>query len=561
MFFQICNICQENDIECTTNNMGGFFERRAMTEIRIKSAPWPSAQAFTATVTPEAPRSGNVLQDSYNRLGEADQLREQGKFDRAQKVCESLIREHPDYMAAHHTLGLIHAGKENYDRAFDHLSRAAMLNPRSCKTLTVLASVCLQLRAFEMAVRFLEQARAIKPRDSNILVTLGEVYEQEREYERAKEAFREAIALEDTLLPAHLGLGKVCMHLGQIAEAVEVYEDLIKRGMSTVEGLLALSNLPLALVNVDLLAELDKLSNKTGDSPEFAKAATFVRHFAFHKAGRHAEAWQLLASANRAIFLARQKDLRYLHERQSNTLTWLRENPIKAVGDNRDSKQPISLFILGPSRSGKTTMERLVATLDGVKRGYENPGLEKAIRRTFQSASLPPGDHIELVPLQLYPHCRENYLEEVAQRTGSASVFTTTSPGRIFDAHALASVFPNVRFICLKRNLEDNILRIYQRLYLVGNFYSYDVKAARDSIVWYHQMIDLLAKKLPDFVRVIDYEDMVANPAAAVRVAADLCGLPRADGPLPKVGDDRGCAEPYRDFIRAELSQRDGQLE
>jgi hypothetical protein len=105
----------------------------------------------------------------------------------------------------------------------------------------------------------------------------------------------------------------------------------------------------------------------------------------------------------------------------------------------------------------------------------------------------------------------------------------------------------------LKRNLEDNILRIYQRLYRRGNVYSYDVKAARDYIVWYHQMIDLLAKKLPDIVRVIDYEDMVANPAAAVRVAADLCGLPRADGPLPKVGDDRGCAEPYRDFIRAEL--------
>jgi tetratricopeptide (TPR) repeat protein len=516
--------------------------------IGTKSAPWPPA-------TPAAPHSStNVLQDSYNRLGEADQLREQGKFDRAQKICESLIREHRDYMAAHHTLGLIHAGKENYDRAFDHLSRAAMLNPRSWKTLTALAAVCLQLRATDMAVLALEQARAIKPRDSNILVTLGQVYQEEREYERAKEAFLEAFALEDTLLPALMGLGNVCMHLGQNAEAVEVYEGLIKRGMSAVPVLLALSDLPLALVNVDLLAELDKLSPSQTDSPELAEAATLVRSWAFDKAGRHAEAWQLLASVNRAIFLARQKDFRDLSERQRNTLAWLQENPIKAVGDNRDSGQPISLFILGPSRAGKTTMEQLVATLDGVKRGYENPSLEKAIRRTFQSASLPPGDHIELVPFQLFPQCRDNYAEEITQRTGSARVLTSTSPGRIFDAHALASVFPNVRFICLKRNLEDNILRVYQRLYRSGNVYSYDVKATRDSIVWYHQMIDLLAKKLPDIVRVIAYEDVVANPAAAVRVAADLCGLPWAGGPVPKVADDRGCAEPYHDFIRAELS-------
>jgi hypothetical protein len=66
-------------------------------------------------------------------------------------------------------------------------------------------------------------------------------------------------------------------------------------------------------------------------------------------------------------------------------------------------------------------------------------------------------------------------------------------------------------------------------------------------------MMELMAKKFPDIVRIINYEDMVANPAAAVRVAADLCGLPQAEGPLPDVGDDRGCAEPYHDFITAAL--------
>src|SRR5262245_60016802 len=46
-------------------------------------------------------------------------------------------------MAAHHTLGLVHAAKKNYDRAFDHLSRAAMLNPRNWMAFV---SVCLDLR-------------------------------------------------------------------------------------------------------------------------------------------------------------------------------------------------------------------------------------------------------------------------------------------------------------------------------------------------------------------------------------------------------------------------------
>jgi len=201
-------------------------------------------------------------------------------------------------------------------------------------------------------------------------------------------------------------------------------------------------------------------------------------------------------------------------------------------------------------------MEQLVATLDGVKRGYENQSVGKAIRRTFQSAHLLTSDRIGLLPPELYPQCRDIYLEELAQRVGSARVFTNTTAPYIHEAQLIATVFPNVRFIFLKRNVNDNILRMYQRKYRRGrNVYAYDLKVARDHVAWYHQMMDLMAKKFPDIVRIINYEDMVANPAAAVRVAASLCGLSQTDGPLPEIGDDRGCAEPYHDFIRAELNR------
>jgi len=528
-----------------------------MTEFHVKWAPWPSAKAFTATVTPPAPRHGtNLLQDSFMRLRQAEQLRRDGKFDAAQTICESLIRDYPDYMGAHYELGRICVAKKNHDGAFNHLSRAAMLNPRDWMTLMALAEVCLELGGVEMAALALEQARAIKPQDAIILKTLGQIYHQEGEYERAKEVFHQAVALEPNLLPAIMGLGFTCVDVGQYAEAVEVYKSIITRGMSGLSVLYAFTNIPSAFVNVDLLAELDKLPrNQTEGDPALEETAALVRVKALDKAGCHAEAWQLLASVNRVLFLAMQENLRFSTERQRATLTKLGGHPVKAVGDSWDRRQPITLFILGPSRSGKTTMEQLVATLDGVKRGYESPSVLKAIRRTFQSAGLLTRDYFEMLPAELYPQCRDTYLVELARRVGSARVFTDTNPWHIFDAYLLASTFPNVRFIFLKRNLEDNILRTYQRRYTSAHAYSYDVGAARDHIAWYHQMTHLMAQKFPDIVRVIDYEDMVANPAAAVHVAADLCGLPKTDVPLPEVGDDRGCAEPYHDFITAELSR------
>jgi hypothetical protein len=89
--------------------------------------------------------------------------------------------------------------------------------------------------------------------------------------------------------------------------------------------------------------------------------------------------------------------------------------------------------------------------------------------------------------------------------------------------------------------------------YLVGTPSSYDLVAARDHVVWYHQMIDLLADKFSDITCVVHYEDMIADPAGALQAAARLLDLPMPAGPLPLLGDDRGCAQPYRSFMAAGL--------
>ncbi len=68
-------------------------------------------------------------------------------------------------------------------------------------------------------------------------------------------------------------------------------------------------------------------------------------------------------------------------------------------------------------------------------------------------------------------------------------------------------------------------------------------------------MIDIMAEKMPLISRVLTYEEMVADPAAAQAEAAELCGLQVSDAVLPSIGDDRGCADPYRDNIEAALRQ------
>ena len=516
-----------------------------MSDQRLKGVSWSAG--------PKA-GSSDPLHETFLQLEQAENLRQQGQLDRARAICEPLAGRYPDYFGALYTLGLIHIDKEQYPQALGLLVRAAMLNPRSWRALTALSAVYLELGASEMAARTLEQASLIEPRDPGILLTLGEIYREEREYELARDAYRKSFELDRGLDAAAIGLAACCAHLGQNAEAAEIFSGLIKRGMRSHTILFELIDLPSPFVTVDVLAELEKIAgDKNGDKADFENSAAFIRAAALDKAGRHAQAWEHLAPANRTLALAKRREAEELAQTQRANLAQLREKPVKVGGSGGAGARTISLFVLGPSRSGKTTMETLVATLDGVKRGYENPGVENAIRRTFQSAGLLTSKMFEVLPPRLDAQCAEIYLEELARRAGPAKVFTSTDPVRIHDAARVAAAFPDARFIFVKRNLEDNMLRIYMRKYLSGNSYAYDLKSVREHIVWYHHMIDALAEKLPDIVRVIHYEDMIADPAAALRVAADLCGLPMQHGPLPEIGDDRGCAGPYRRLMAAAL--------
>jgi tetratricopeptide (TPR) repeat protein len=498
----------------------------------------------------------NPLQATFDELNEAEQLRLQGKLDRAQEICESLVRQYPDYMGALHTLGLIYADKHNYQRALDCFVRAVMLNPRSWNTLTALGGVYLALDAHEMAAQTLERAKLLKPNDPDVLTTLGVIYSEEREFELAKEAFSQAVALEPNHVLAAVGLGLTCSKIGEDTEAASVFEALLKRGMQTLEVLHALTSLPASLVAIDPLVEIDKLvPGQIKDKEAFENSAAFVRAAALDKAARSAEAWQQVVSANRSFWLRMSDERREEREREQATLARMRGTSIRVkANESRDDRYPVSLFILGPSRSGKTSMEKLVATLPGVKRGYESSIVENAVRRAMQSAALLTSSQFEHLPSQLDPQCREIYLDELARRAGSAKVFTNTHPGNINNVGRIAAVFPNVRFIFVKRTLEDTLLRIYMRKYDKGHAYAYDLKAAGDHVVWYYQMMDLQMERFRDIARLIQYEDMAADPATALRTAADLCRLDASDQPPPAVGDDRNCAAPYQQFIAAELA-------
>jgi hypothetical protein len=342
------------------------------------------------------------------------------------------------------------------------------------------------------------------------------------------------------------------MYIGELAEAAGILERKVLQGSRSIELLYLLSQLPSSLVNMDLLALLNEVERqaRAAGKPDDETLAylAFAKAAACDQAARYDEAWTHLCEARRFNLIENRKRYQEVRKRYAAILDLARSSRPNL---KESPSEPISLFIVGPSRSGKTSLELLVGSLSGVKRGYENPIVENAVRRSFQTGGLPTMESLIDLPPALSDLFRKFYGEELRKRAGSAKVLTNTLPRRSEDAWRAASEIPNARFIFIKRNVDDICLRIFMRHYQSGNFHAADLRDTRDHVAFCHQMIDIMAEQMPEISRVLSYDELVANPAAARALAADLCNLGVSDGALPAIGDDRQCAAAYLDHIKA----------
>lgn len=492
--------------------------------------------------------------ESYKKLSEADAARKAGRISDAIKILEPLVDEYPDYVAALHNLGLAHLAKRNYWPALSCFVRASMLNPEDWTILTSLAQSYLSLGANEMAIQVLEQARAIAEDEAEIHYTLGLIYDREREYALAVEAFEKATDLDPDHAQATLALGLCRVHLGDLKQAAVAFDRSHRSNPASLAPITASAQLPGNLARFDVAEALRGTRKQSDESDEENRVRmAFAEANLLHRAGEFEAAWEMLDRANRPISRRIQKELEFYRERRKVLLDMANEHA--ASGGSRtkmDERYPVSLFILGISRSGKTTVERALSTLAGVTRGYENPIVERAVKRASQGAGLLTMQQLGDLPAALDDKFTKHYLAELTRRVGGASIFTNTHPGRIGDVGKLARLVPNARFVFLSRDREDTVLRIYMKHFREGgNYYAYTVPDILAEIDWYAQMISIWQRSEAVESTMIRYEDFVADPGEVLGEIGQICGVPIPDRFELVVGDDRGCASGYTEWINA----------
>ncbi|MBZ0216051.1 MAG: sulfotransferase, partial [Fimbriimonadaceae bacterium] len=470
-------------------------------------------------------------------------------------ICDALLSKYPKYVGALHTAGLTYADKRDHPNALNHLVRAVMYCPENWRVATALAAAYLEMAAPEMAATTLDHAASLAPDDLSIMALRAMVFHEQRDYVGAAELFSRVLARDASFSGAAIGHALASIEMGKYEDAATSLKALVERGERSIRVIQLLTRVPSHVHGLDL-QRLAHDAKPTGSYKrgEFETTLGFIRASLAVTGNKVEEAWSALMAANKLAAAGTETQRRQIGARQSEALNRLKTSRLRPKPLNPDPSLPVSLFILGSSRSGKTTLESLIGTLPNVQMGYENPIAFKAAQQVLRLSGFPDSGYAGL-PRELEGPCRDVYSANLRKRAGDAMVFTNTDPNLIHDVLSIASVLPNARFVFVKRNIYDTVFGILMTLYRFGNEYSYDLKSVWEHVLWYHSMIDLLSERMPETSFVTTYEETVLNPAEAITNIANLCRMDVIKNKVSQLDNDVGVAGAYRSYIDTALGK------
>lgn len=444
-----------------------------------------------------------MLEENFARLQQAQALRGDGALVEAKDVLEALVADSPDYYAALHILGLTYSDLGDLNSALSYFARAAAVLPDSYISHAALATIYVELSHLEAAEKSVHEALNLKPDAVESYVTLAQIYRDQKNYEAAYHTLRKCLELESDFEEATILLGAVCLDMGLEDEMKALLLPLTRALELRPEVIYLLSTVNSRLPGVDFSELLQRLPLTEREKPDwfYARAGVLQRQ------QRYSEAWDLYLTANSMVRKGTVENENRNRNWQNESLAMLqRSAPLANALTANDA--PSSIFFLGPSRSGKTTAEKTLKPVQAITLGYEGQVPIRALTNTLLRRGLAPAFQYALLPPALQNECRAEYQRVFEASFCNTKIATFTTPSRIHDAYHIAKTIPNCYFVFVRRDPFDTAIRIFQKHYSSGNYYSYDWNSCLEHVIWYNRMIDRLLELLPAQSFEIKYEDL-----------------------------------------------------
>jgi tetratricopeptide (TPR) repeat protein len=156
--------------------------------------------------------SGGASTLQVVRFAEALEQIHAQRFDEAQSLLESIVRDDPKYVEGWRTLGELFEKTQNWEKSRQAYQNVIELAPRDAEAYSgfvrgymaeqmypeAVAVACLEAGRFDEAAEQYETAAQLQPGNPRFQVEVGRAYSRERQWNKARAAFRRAVQLDNS---------------------------------------------------------------------------------------------------------------------------------------------------------------------------------------------------------------------------------------------------------------------------------------------------------------------------------------------------------------------------
>lgn len=495
---------------------------------------------------PRSFRLWNILGMAYRGLKEPENA-----IDAFQKVQE--IR--PDIAAPLNSIGVIFQETARMGNAISCFKKAVELEPDNPGSHYNLANALRDNHAYEDALDVYRETVKLKPTFAEAHNNMGNVLQDLERLDEAVAAYRRAIDHKSDYVDAYFNMARalkrqgrpkdviaVChqvltlkpnhhdaqIHLaialktlGRRDESIQIYQQIAFSNPEDVSeknrhsALCSLLTTPIGGLDSATLDGIEARLAAGEKAPHLAAEQLFMKANLLMHRGDVAKAAGTFEKAN-------TKKRAELFADGQNPESWKEvwHQPMMPLQE-ASSKEgcPLSvLLILGPSRSGKSTLEALLADNKAIVPRFEAVDFD-VLKQAASTAvtSLSASEKTRIVRRALY-------LEATRDRQISEKLIVCTNPHLVHHVPILNTLLNEMFIVWIKRNTPDLMADIYTNMYARGNVYSYDIKSIGAYLQAYDDRMSLIERSLPNRVIRIGYQDMLDNPNAVVDRISSLTG-------------------------------------
>ena len=440
--------------------------------------------------------------ENHNSLGFI--LRIMGKLDLAEKSFKQAIDLNPNFVEAHNNLGITLKELGRLNAAELRFRHAIAIKPLYPNAHNNLGATLEEMGRLEDAEVIFNKAIALEPNSSAAYNNLGNTLKKLGKVEAAEACCKKAISLNPNNPLARNNLGLILQELGKLDEAAACYIKALalKPDFAEAYRMLALMkkfdaqdeqySKMLELYLDKNISDEQRCHINFGLAKAYDDLGEFEKAFTHYEEGNALRKKLLNYDINQDVELFRQIKSAYQQIEQYS------------LESEKFPKDLTPIFIVGMPRSGTTIVEQIISSHSQVTGAGELPYAAQ-----FGSAI---AKGLSKVDREVLLNFRNKYLEKLKEHSSSKFLITDKMPQNFRYIGLLAAVFPEAKFIHVKRNPAAVCWANYKQYFVSKNLgYCY----ALDDVVSYHKLYVNLMKFWTDTLKNriydLDYESLTIN--------------------------------------------------